>query len=174
MAASKRSFLKGFFAGLAAGLLLSLIVAVWIGRNNPFVEPPTAPKTLSESQTPPKEAPSYDFYKTLPGQVSPPSPVSPVAPITSPSKPDFEYLLQTGAFLNAADAEEMKAKLALLGFEANVVLVEDAEAIRLHKVRVGPFKSLDELNKARARLTQNSIDTLLIKAPPKNVPKETP
>lgn len=169
MATTRRPFLSGFLAGLAAGLGLSLIVAIWIGYSNPFVEKPVRPTATTESQPATKIAPDYDFYKSLPSdkpasfpQKTPPSPVL------------ATYYLQAGAFLNAEDAEEMKARLALLGYEAGIHLMADAEAIQLHKVRVGPFESLDELNKTRARLTQNSIDTLLIKVAPKNPDKETP
>lgn len=171
MAAARHSFLKGFLAGLATGLLLSLIVAFGVGRNNPFVEPPVAANAAGEGPIAPKEAPSYEFYKALPEH---PEPVTSPAPASPYAKPAAAYHLQAGAFLNAEDAEEMKARLALLGFEASIVQVEDAEAILLHKVRIGPFKSMDELNQTRARLTKNNIDTLLIKPSPENVSKETP
>ena len=170
MATAKRPFLNGFLTGLAVGLALALTVAIWVGFSNPFVEPPTTPTSPTEGQATPKEAPSYDFYKTLPGETAPAD--SPKD--TPPAKTESTYYLQAGAFLNVADAEEMKARLALLGFEASVIQVEDAEAIQLHKVRIGPFKGMDELNKTRARLTQNSIDTLLIKIAPENPTKETP
>jgi cell division protein FtsN len=169
MASSRRSFLSGFLTGLAVGLSLALAVAVWIGFSNPFVDPPTSPSASSEGQTSPKVAPDYDFYKSLPSDKTPSLPQeTPIAP------PDTTYYLQAGAFLNAEDAEEMKARLALLGYEAGIQLMADAEAIRLHKVRIGPFKGMDELNKTRARLTQNGIDTLLIKIAPKNPTKENP
>lgn len=169
MAATKRPFLNGFLTGLAVGLGLALAVAIWVGFSNPFVEPPAAPVSPDEGQAAPKEAPSYDFYKTLPTETVPDAPKD-----TVPSKTEATYYLQAGAFLNVADAEEMKARLALLGFEAIILKVADAEAIHLHKVRIGPFKGMDELNKTRARLTQNSIETLLIKVAPENLTKETP
>jgi cell division protein FtsN len=169
MAATRRPFLNGFLTGLAVGLGLALAVAIWVGFSNPFVEPPAPLAGSNENQATPKEAPSYDFYKTLPDETS-----APTAEEAPPAKSEPTYYLQAGAFLNAADAEEMKARLALLGFEASIVQVQDAEAIHLHKVRIGPFKGMDELNKTRARLTQNSIETLLIKVAPVNPAKETP
>jgi cell division protein FtsN len=169
MAATKRPFLNGFLAGLAVGLGLALAVAIWVGFSNPFVEPPATPVSPGEGQAAPKEAPNYDFYKTLPSETAPEAPKDNV-----PSKTEVTYYLQAGAFLNVADAEEMKARLALLGFEAIILKVADAEAIHLHKVRIGPFKGMDELNKTRARLTQNSIETLLIKVAPEDLTKETP
>jgi cell division protein FtsN len=93
---------------------------------------------------------------------------------TPAAAPDAPHYLQAGAFLNAGDAEEMKARLALLGYEASIAQVADSEAITLHRVRIGPFKGMDELNIARTRLTQNGIDTLLIKITPTNPTKENP
>lgn len=170
MAAGKRPFLKGFLTGLAAGLVLSLIVAIGIGFSNPFVEPPSRPASPAEGQAEPKVAPDYDFYKTLPGD----QPATVPAEAAPAVRHEASYYLQAGAFLNAADAEEMKARLALLGHEASIAQVADTEAISLHKVRVGPFKGMDELNKTRSRLTQNGIETLLIKIAPETPTKETP
>lgn len=170
MAAQDRRFLKGFVAGLAVGLLLSLAVALWVGRNNPFVETPSAPEVAGEVQTAPAAAPSYEFYK---GEAVP----EPTPPAESPAATrTAAYYLQAGAFLHAEDAEAMRARLALLGFEADIQRVPDAQAIELYKVRLGPFRGMDELNPARARLTQNGIDTLLITASqnPDHSSKETP
>lgn len=169
MASSRRPFLNGFLTGLAVGLGLALAVAVWIGFSNPFVDPPTSPTASTEGQTTPKVAPDYDFYKSLPSDKTPS-----LSQETPTTPPDTTYYLQAGAFLNAEDAEEMKARLALLGHEASIAKVADSEAISLHKVRIGPFKGMDELNNERTRLTQNGIDTLLIKIAPTNPTKENP
>jgi cell division protein FtsN len=59
----------------------------------------------------------------------------------------------------------LKARLALLGFEAKVLSEQEGEKT-LHKVRIGPYKSLDELNIARTRLTQGGMETILVKISP--------
>jgi cell division protein FtsN len=169
MAAASRSFLNGFLAGLATGLVLSLAVALWVGRNNPFVESPPSTEAAAEGDAAPAAAPSYDFYKGSPA----PEPGAAPEPAAPPSAA-AEYFLQAGAFLNAGDAEALRAKLALLGLEAIVQRVADAQAIELHKVRLGPFSGMDELNQIRERLSQNGIDSLLIKPDSQHPSKEKP
>lgn len=156
-------FFRGFLTGLAVGLVLALIVAVWTALHNPFVETPKEQDSHVDAGAV-KEAPSYEFYKTLPGGGAENTPTDSPPAV---SRPAVEYALQAGAFINMADAEDMKARLALLGFEAQIRTVPDQEAIQLHKLRIGPFRNPDELNQARERLTQNGIETLLIKIEPK-------
>lgn len=155
----KNPFLGGFLAGLFSGLALAVVVALLITRNNPFVDNGTDTARSSTAPAAPVEAPKYEFYQALPdgaaGGESAPAAASGTA-----------YFLQAGAFAKAADAEEMKASLALLGFEAKILAAQEGEAL-LHKVRIGPYKSLDELNAARARLTQGGVETMLVRIEPK-------
>ncbi len=72
------------------------------------------------------------------------------------------YLLQAGAFRSQEDADSMRGKLALLGFEAKVLGAE-VNGQRLFRVRVGPYAQLDEMNKARARLAENGIEASVVR-----------
>ncbi len=72
-------------------------------------------------------------------------------------------MLQAGAFQNAADADNLKARLALLGFEATIETSAMADKGTLHRVRVGPYTSVEELNRTRDTLKQNGVQTTLIK-----------
>jgi cell division protein FtsN len=72
-------------------------------------------------------------------------------------------MLQAGAFQNAADADNLKARLALLGFEATIETSTMADKGTLHRVRVGPYTSVEELNRTRDTLKQNGVQTTLIK-----------
>ena len=158
-AGKKNPFLSGFLLGLLVGLALAVIVALMITRNNPFTGKPSSASD-GDASTPaaPAEAPKYEFYQALPEGEAGGQSFGAVA--------DNTYFLQAGAFGNAADADEMKARLALLGFEAKIHSSQEGETL-LHKVRIGPYKSLDELNSARARLTQSGMDTMLIIIGPK-------
>ena len=73
------------------------------------------------------------------------------------------YFLQAGAFQNMSDADNLKAKLALLGVEAKIQSATLADKGVWHRVRVGPYTNVDELNRMRVTLKQNGIDTSLIK-----------
>ena len=73
------------------------------------------------------------------------------------------YFLQAGAFQSAADADDLKARLALAGHEARIQTADLPEGKVLHRVRVGPFPSVDEARRVREQLKQNQIDATLVK-----------
>ncbi len=72
------------------------------------------------------------------------------------------YVLQAGAFRLADDADNMKAKLALIGLEARVQPAE-VNGQRVFRVRIGPYVNLDDLNRARARLEENGIESSVVR-----------
>jgi cell division protein FtsN len=72
------------------------------------------------------------------------------------------YYLQAGAFRERADAENMKAKLALLGFEASVSAYQ-ADTGALHRVRIGPFGQLETMNRVRGKLSDNGVDVAVVR-----------
>jgi cell division protein FtsN len=72
------------------------------------------------------------------------------------------YLLQVGAFPSAADAEALKAKLALQGFVANVQGV-NVGGQTFHRVRLGPFRSASELEATKQRLASAGIKAIALK-----------
>jgi cell division protein FtsN len=74
----------------------------------------------------------------------------------------FIYYLQAGAFREVADAESARAKLALLGFEANVSDRTTDTGV-LHRVRVGPFHQVEAMNKVRSKLSENGIDVAVVR-----------
>ena len=72
------------------------------------------------------------------------------------------YLLQVGAFPAAADAETLKAKLALQGFVANVQTV-NVGGQTYHRVRLGPYRSATALEAVKQRLTAAGIKAIALK-----------
>lgn len=72
------------------------------------------------------------------------------------------YYLQAGAFREIDDAENTRAKLALLGFEASISEKPNESGV-LHRVRVGPFPQVEAMNKARAKLIDSGIDVAIVK-----------
>jgi cell division protein FtsN len=72
------------------------------------------------------------------------------------------YLLQVGAFPSGADAEALKAKLALQGFVANVQSV-NVGGQTFHRVRLGPFRSASELESTKQRLASAGIRAIALK-----------
>ena len=111
--------------------------------------------------------PQYDFFTVLPEMevVVPEQELSEnVQPgaVAATAESGGSYLLQVGSFREMSDAEQMKARLALLGVVARVqtVTVNDAT---WHRVRVGPVGSAREADDIRTRLAENRIDSLVLK-----------
>ena len=167
---SGSSVFTGVLIGLIVGAVLAVGVALWATGSNPFKfgAPESAPaKPKPAAPATPEAAPSFDFYKVLPGDTATNAPPAPKTPSIPPL-----YYLQAGAFQHAADADNLKAQLALLGMETVIQTSEVAGKGVLHRVRVGPFRTMDEVNRSRSLLTQNNIQVTLVKEPP--TPQETP
>lgn len=84
-----------------------------------------------------------------------------------------KYYLQAGAFEDPSEADNLKARLALMGVEASVQKVELPEKGTVHRVRVGPYLGSDDMNKARQQLSSNGINVAIVKIKPKE-PKPAP
>ncbi len=179
------SLLVGILAGLVLGLVIALGVAWYINKMpSPFNAsrrtPPTPPAAAAKPEsTRPAPAPTakvedksgktdekprFDFYKILPGseEATPEKPGKDAKGSTGTSKEAF--FLQAGAFQNAPDADNLKARLALLGVEASIETTAVPDKGVWHRVRIGPYTSVDELNRTRESLKQNGVQTTLIKA----------
>lgn len=171
------SLLIGILIGLVLGLVIALGVAWYINKMpSPFLDrPPTknepakgaappAPKAQEKTAKAPEAKPRFDFYKILPGTEEPATDqqVRDAQKKSTPS-PKETFFLQAGAFQNAPDADNLKARLALIGIEAKIQTATLPDKGVWHRVRVGPYTSVEELNRARDSLKQNGVETALIK-----------
>ena len=169
------SLLAGIFIGLVLGLGIALAVAWYINKMpSPFTTrstPPARPEpfkvpsqTAKVEEKPKAEEPKprFDFYKILPGAEEPAKlPQESNKASTTSSKEAF--FLQAGSFPNAPDADNLKARLALLGVEASIETSALPDKGVWHRVRIGPYTSVEELNRTRDTLKQNGVQTTLIK-----------
>ena len=182
----------GIFIGILIGVGAALAVAVWLNlHGSPFSER-EAPAELPPIKPPaePPKAPAGDAdgaplpAEPGPAEVGPDSgapsgaPVRDATPARTPV-PDgavpprislpVGFYLQAGAFRNAAEAEDRKAHLSLLGESAVVQRVEGAGGT-LHRIRVGPFANQAELERARDFLRKNGIDSIPMRPEAANTP----
>ncbi|MGH8398875.1 MAG: SPOR domain-containing protein, partial [Gammaproteobacteria bacterium] len=119
----------------------------------------------SAASTAPTE-PHFDFYKMLPSfQVVIPSQDKEVrsGDVPGPVNQPGTYFLQVGSFQNYAEADRLKANLALLGVESSIQQVKVNNGSTWNRVRIGPINNLSQLNAMRAKLAQNHIEPLVIK-----------
>ena len=72
------------------------------------------------------------------------------------------YVLQAGSYKNFADADRVRAQLALQGIESKVQKVTMGDE-SWHRVRIGPISKLDELNRLQQLLRKADVDALVIR-----------
>lgn len=166
------SLFIGILIGLVLGLGIALGVAWYINKMpTPFqskapaakTELPKAatPDTAKKPAKPAEEAkPRFDFYKILPG-VEEPATDQQLRETKAAARESF--YLQAGAFQNAPDADNLKARLALIGVQASIQTTTLPDRGVWHRVRLGPYGNVEELNRTRDTLKKNGIDTTLIK-----------
>jgi len=177
-AAAKKTSGGGTLLGIFIGLILGLCIAVgvaWYMNKTPIpfltkakpaektaAEPGKAIVKPDEKTTQQVEKPRFEFYKILPGAEEPVTEQQ-IKQAAKSGAPAENYLLQAGAFQNPADADNLKARLALIGVEAGVEPIDLPEKGTWYRVRVGPYTKLDEINHLRQVLAQNGIEATLVK-----------
>ena len=74
----------------------------------------------------------------------------------------YGYVLQVGSFKEFSSADKIKAELAFLGIFADIQRVMlNGQDVR-HRVRLGPYKSMDEMKDISRRLEDNQIEFMLL------------
>ena len=179
---------------LAAGLLIGLGLAWYLFAKGYIPQPTAEevasqaaeaqPEDGEELAPAPKEVKKsqYDFFTVLPEmevvvgdeelmeksrrqeQTQTQPEAAAESETTAAAADTDQYLLQVGSFRTPADAEQMKARLALLGITARVQTVT-VNGATWHRVRVGPVNGAREAESMRSRLTANKIDSLVMKNP---------
>lgn len=130
--------------------------------------PPPVPHEAPASGATPK--PARDPGAILNGQQVSPAAAPMVLPGKS-AKPEagaFTYFVQAGAFARSEDAEQQRAKLAMMGLTAKVS-ERDQSGRTVYRVRLGPFESKDEADAAQAKLQAASIEAALVRV--ENAPR---
>ena len=124
-------------------------------------------RKVKEKPVPPPPKPRFDFYNLLPEmEVMVPEQEIKGTPtregVKQVEKPGT-YLLQAGSFRSHQQADQLRARLALLGLETSIQSVSINSKQAWHRVRVGPFDNLRDLNAARSLLKKNGVDAILIR-----------
>ncbi len=71
-----------------------------------------------------------------------------------------QYVLQAASYANFADADRLKAKLALSGFEPSIQKVTVEGKGVFFRVRLGPYANKRQLKNARQQLAKLGINAL--------------
>jgi cell division protein FtsN len=155
-------------------------------------EPAKDPARPGKAEAPAAEKPRFDFYKILPGIEEPKAPqkvgersagdkataeralapdkAADKAPDKAADKaaerapkPGERYWLQAGSFASEGDAENLKAQLALSGWEASLQQATLPDRNVRYRVRLGPYDNVDAMNRARADLAKRGFEVAAIR-----------
>ncbi len=171
------SMFVGILIGLLLGLTIALGVAWYINKiPNPFEKKAQAPTTPKADLPKAASTPAADKDRADKGDKGPRFTFPDIlkgdggaekqprdAEKKSTAAPKEAFFLQAGSFQNAPDADNLKARLALVGVEASIQTTHLPEKGVWHRVRVGPYADVEELNRIRAILKQNGVDAALVK-----------
>ena len=158
-----------FLSGLSIGLLVAVVVFFYrdeLARSidvSPAESITALNSSASMAQAKAEETidipePTFEFYNILPNKEVDISAwiTKPPAVENSPIE-EGNYILQVGSFKKLKAADQVKAKLALLGFKAFIEQgVINGEGV--FRVRIGPYNSLTKLKSVRERLLANNLD----------------
>ncbi len=131
------------------------------------------------------EKPRFDFYKILPGVEEPrvPKPgaqdkavaklderasqadkaAADKAAADKAAKASERFWLQAGSFSTESDAENLRARLALAGWEAAIQPVTLPDKGQRYRVRLGPYDNTEELNRIKSELAKRGFEAAVIK-----------
>lgn len=161
---------------MLAGILVGLGIAgvVFLKGWAPKLrgeQPAPAPVTAKAPELAPaaENKPKYDFYSVLPEmevvvpeeEIKSSATQAAVLPADASGNPQ-RFVLQAGSFRSNADAEALKARLALMGLRAQITPVT-VNGTDFFRVRVGPFADLRELDTARQTLQTNNISAIALR-----------
>lgn len=172
---SGSTFFNGLLVGLFLGVALTVALIIYIkGDHSPFSS--TFKKDDSEQEIPIKstvteeelkpgnaavEDPNkFDFYTILPDTENK---ISEEQVKKNPTIKQESYFIQVGAFAKEDDANNLKTRLALVGFEAMVQTADIPDKGTMHRVRIGPLHDLAKISKISHDLETNGFQANLIK-----------
>ena len=119
------------------------------GAEKPATDRATVERAMTPDKAPEKSVARLDER---------PAPDAPRAP-----KSGERFWLQAGSFAQEADAENLKARLALSGWEAEVQSASLPDKGVRYRVRLGPYDNTDELNRIKGELGKRGFEVAVIK-----------
>ncbi|MGZ8190968.1 MAG: SPOR domain-containing protein [Methylococcaceae bacterium] len=127
-----------------------------------------APKVEKKSE--PK--PHFEFYTILPNKEV----VVPEYEIKTRTREErvgkakeSKYIMQAGSFKTAKEAEQLRAKLALMGIQAKVDKAKvgsktdkaAAGSVTWYRVKIGPYAKMTSVDVIKSRLKKQGIDVMV-------------
>ena len=161
-------FTNGVFVGLLFGIIVSIAVTLFITNGkSPFVSKDTVGACIEinsalgdEDVINIDEDTGFDFYDALPRDNK--SYTNDDVQADPDQNRDVNYYLQVGAFSEVSPADNLKAKLALMGFESVIMSAKIGDNA-FHRVCVGPYSEFVKTRDIREKLIKEGFKANLIK-----------
>jgi cell division protein FtsN len=162
------SALRAKSASAPAGSASALPPPAVAGRPQPGANPATPVAAPDPNATRNAASPSARDPAAILGE--PPVPPAGIAaarssgaaPSTKPLPDPFTYFVQAGAYGQTEDAEQQRARLAMLGFEARLTEREQGGKT-MYRVRIGPFDKKDDAEAAKEKLSGAGVESALVR-----------
>jgi cell division protein FtsN len=119
----------------------------------PAVSPSGSPSTSTTTSTP--VAPAAAASRA-------PAASAAAARSAKPGSDPFVYFVQAGAYQSSTDAEQQRAKLAMLGVEARVIEREQSGRT-VFRVRAGPFAKQAEADGVKEKLGTAGVEAMMVR-----------
>jgi cell division protein FtsN len=112
----------------------------------------------------PPFAPAAGVNANAPAQAKDPAPATAAAtPAAAATSDAFVYFVQAGAFARTEEAEQQRAKLAMLGLEARIT-ERDQAGKTIYRVRVGPYDKRTDAEAVKEKLdTSGAGESALVR-----------
>lgn len=109
------------------------------------------------------QPPQFDFYTILPKKEM----VVPEHEVKTRTREEqvgkskkASYVIQAGSYREAADADQLKAKLALMGIESKIHKAK-VESVTWYRVKIGPYAQMGNVNNIMSRLQKNGMKPVI-------------
>lgn len=130
-------------------------------------EAPVAPTPPAPAASPAKAASSAKAASAASTSTRNPAAILAGEPVSAASAPDaLSYQVQAGAYGSQPEAEQQRAKLGMLGFEARI-LEREVNGRTMYRVRLGPFAQRDQAEEVRVKLQAAGVESALVRIQPK-------
>ncbi len=84
---------------------------------------------------------------------------------TAPAPDALNFQVQAGAYGSQAEAEQQKAKLAMMGLEARLQ-AREVNGRTMYRVRLGPYAEREQADAVRVKLQDAGIESALVRVQP--------
>jgi cell division protein FtsN len=129
------------------------------GVEVPVATPPVTPAPAASAAS--TAAPSAKASAAAPAR-NPAAILSGESVSTGTASDALSFQVQAGAYASQTEAEQQKAKLAMLGLEARVA-EREVNGRTMYRVRLGPYAAKEQADEVRVKLQGAGIDSALVR-----------